>query len=115
MLSLKKIKNSKIIWLFRIGCLCVVLVLLQLLAQTASKFPIQTYLNQPLPFNRGIDMIRYFNRRGFDLPEMSQKTALWTQNVQLCIMFNTVFDDRTIGILLSYYPCTSTSLITLHL
>ena len=103
MLCLKKIKNSKIIWLFRLGCLLVVLGMLQLLAQTASKFPIQTYLNQPLPFNRGIDMIRYFNRRGFDLPEMPPKTALWTQNIQLCIMFNTVFDDRTIGILLSYY------------
>ena len=64
---------------------------------------VQTYLDQPLPFNRDIDLIRYFDKGGFDLTVLPNKTALWTRDIQLCIMFNIYIDSKNIGLLLSYY------------
>ena len=68
-----------------------------------EPYSVQTYLDQPLPFSKDIDLIRYFDKRGFDFTATPNKTALWTKDIQLCIMFNTVFKNRTIGLLLSYY------------
>ena len=70
---------------------------------TASRPGDDTYLNQPLPFSRDVELIRYFNKRGFELSVLPNKTRLWTQDVQLCIMFNSVHHSKTVGLLLSYY------------
>ena len=90
------------------GCIMLELALLMQLSTDSSTSTVQTYLKQPLPFNKNVPLIRYFDRGGFDLPDwietqLTQRTALWTRDVQLCVMFNSVISSKTIGLLLSYY------------
>ena len=72
--------------------------------ETPHHTTISTYLKQPLPYNKDIELIRYFDdKKGFGLSVMSNKTVLWTRHIQLCVMYNTVINTVNIGFLLSYY------------
>ena len=84
-------------------CSMIVTILLTWYAIGVSLPVYDTYLNQPLPFSRDLELIRYFNKRGFELSVLPNKSRLWTQDIQLCIMFNSVHHSKTVGLLLSYY------------
>ena len=97
-------KKCKIIWLtLLLICLLSGIVYTTVFLERHESYSVQTYLNQPLPFSKDIALIRYFDKRGFDFTAIPNKTALWTEDIQLCIMFNTVIKNRIIGLLLSYY------------